>query len=514
MKELRETIRLFWSALSGPRRAAFVVVSGLVLTGLAAAVLTGREHDFVPLTPPGAAGSSGTSSVLRRLQTAGVEHRKAEDGSILVPAEDRDRLTVELLGDGLLSNGDEFFGWIFDYDLTSTEVHRGRRWSESVRRQLQTMIGSLDAVEQAMVRVTEAPTAGVVLAPPRPAKASVLLKLRDGRALKAADVSGIARLVAGAVRELRPEDVAIVDTTSRAYPVPAADSPFAQSDSRAEAEKASEERMKGRVREALGGRFTIVGFACRARLDLDPMTERGVDFTTDPPATTHERNRESRRVETTPSGTPATDIAEGVRNNRSRISDGGASGGTPVVREEDRERERTTVPSWREKQTQRIAGRDEQVTLALMLDQDEVAAGGLSIDRIREFIKTGTGIRNDADLSVVVVSMPRPAEFPVPGVWDAAAEFLGMHGERILLWMLVLAGFAVLIWTVRGALPRDVAGEIARMKAEFAERPALSAGVAAEAAEERIALIRMGVRDMVQKNPRGMMGIVKKWLKA
>jgi flagellar M-ring protein FliF len=94
-----------------------------------------------------------------------------------------------------------------------TEFDEKVTYQRALEGELERTIQTLGDVESARVHLVM-PTDSVFLDQQRGAKASVILKLRRNGGLSKDAALAISRLVSGAVDELKPEDVSIVDADS------------------------------------------------------------------------------------------------------------------------------------------------------------------------------------------------------------------------------------------------------------------------------------------------------------
>ena len=161
--------------------------------------------------------------VVTRLKSMKVPYQLDEGGrAIRVPAARVDELRLELTAQGLPSSGRIGFE-IFDRtSFGATEFVENINYRRALEGEIARTIGTISEVAGARVHIALGKDS--LFGEKRPAKASVMLKLRDQRAgLPAGTVSGISNLVAASVDGLRPEAVVIVDSLGRPLSRPEAD---------------------------------------------------------------------------------------------------------------------------------------------------------------------------------------------------------------------------------------------------------------------------------------------------
>lgn len=149
-------------------------------------------------------------SLNAKLDAAGIPHQTSVDGkSISVPADKLDAARMQSAANGGPHSGRMGFELFDKMSWGQTEFDEKVTYQRALEGELERSIGTLADVESARVHLVM-PTDSVFLDRERQAKASVILKLRRGMLPKEAALA-ISRLVAGAVDDLKPEDVSIVD---------------------------------------------------------------------------------------------------------------------------------------------------------------------------------------------------------------------------------------------------------------------------------------------------------------
>jgi flagellar M-ring protein FliF len=147
------------------------------------------------------------------LDAQGIAHEASADGkSISVPADKLDAARLQTATQGAPHSGRMGFELFDKMSWGQTEFDEKVTYQRALEGELEKTIQTLGDVESARVHLVM-PTDSVFMDHERGAKASVILKLRHSGLSKDAVVA-ISRLVSGAVDELKPEDVSIVDADS------------------------------------------------------------------------------------------------------------------------------------------------------------------------------------------------------------------------------------------------------------------------------------------------------------
>ncbi|HEX4036778.1 MAG TPA: flagellar basal-body MS-ring/collar protein FliF [Acidobacteriaceae bacterium] len=149
-------------------------------------------------------------SLTSQLDAQAIPHQTSADGkTISVPADKLDAARMQTASQGDLHSGHMGFELFDKMSWGQTEFDEKVTYQRALEGELERSIETLADVESARVHLVM-PTDSVFLDQQRAAKASVVLKLRRGVLSKDA-VLAISNLVAGAVDELKPQDVSIVD---------------------------------------------------------------------------------------------------------------------------------------------------------------------------------------------------------------------------------------------------------------------------------------------------------------
>lgn len=154
-------------------------------------------------------------AVIQRLEQANTPYELSDGGAtLLVPDTAVDRLRLDFAAEGLPNTGRIGFE-IFDRTtFGTTERVEEINFRRALEGELARTIATISDVASARVHISPAKDR-LFTESVEPAKASVVLKLKNSRPLAPATAAGIAGLVASAVESLRPEAVVIVDTFGR-----------------------------------------------------------------------------------------------------------------------------------------------------------------------------------------------------------------------------------------------------------------------------------------------------------
>jgi len=206
-----ERAKLFWAGLRPQQRVYFGL--GLAIT-VAAVVFFAKmiaTPNYKPLTTGLEAADAQT--IASQLAAKKIPYLVSPDGtSISVPADQIDAARLEVASHDSPHSGRIGFEIFDKVSWGQTEFDEKVNYQRALEGELERTIQTMSSVKSARVHLVMA-TDSVFMDRERGAKASVTLRLRRG-SLSREDISAISRLVAGAVDELKPSDVVIVDADS------------------------------------------------------------------------------------------------------------------------------------------------------------------------------------------------------------------------------------------------------------------------------------------------------------
>jgi len=203
-----EQLRGMVSDLSTKQK--LVLVGGAVLTigTLLFFVRTLSKPDLKPLYTN--MEPADAQSLAQRLTEKRIVYELTADGrTISVPAEKLDAARLELASEGMPHSGRLGFELFDKMNWGETEFDEKVNYQRALEGELERTIQKLRNVESVRVHLVM-PTDSLFVDRARGAKASVILNLRYGRITPDMQLA-IARLVSGAVDQLAPENVTIID---------------------------------------------------------------------------------------------------------------------------------------------------------------------------------------------------------------------------------------------------------------------------------------------------------------
>ena len=210
-KNILQQMQQLWARLKPRQR---LVVGGgtlLTLVALAALVKVFGAPEYKPLMT--GLEPEDAQAISAQLAAKKIAFQLTPDGKGLnVAADQLDAARMEIASEGAPHSGRMGFELFDKSSWGQTEFDEKVNYQRALEGELERTIQTLSGVKSARVHLV-LPTASVFLDRERGAKASVTLRMKHG-SLTADQLSAISRLVSGAVDDLAPKDVVIIDADS------------------------------------------------------------------------------------------------------------------------------------------------------------------------------------------------------------------------------------------------------------------------------------------------------------
>ena len=205
-----DQLKRIFESLTWKQILSILIVAGAVTAALASFSRWNRERDFRPLYSE--LSPEDAAAVLAKVREGGSDFRLSDNGTaVLVPSGKVAELRLQLAAAGVPKSGRMGFELFDKTNFGASDFAEQVNYHRALEGELERSVMSLAEVEQARVHITLAKDS-VFLDSRQPAKASVLVKLRNGAQLSSQNVAAICQLTASAVEGLGPEAVSVVDT--------------------------------------------------------------------------------------------------------------------------------------------------------------------------------------------------------------------------------------------------------------------------------------------------------------
>ena len=202
-----------WSRLKFGQRAGIVLAAGGTIALIAAIAVYGSQPEygvlFSDLKPADA------QTIVEKLKAANVQYKLTNNGAaVSVPSDRVSELRLQMASSGALTGGHVGFD-IFDRaSFGATEFTQQVNYQRAIEGEMAKTVEAMDEVESARVHITQ-PKESIYADKAERAKASVMIRMRQGRVLSRERTEAVVSLVASAVEGLDPSDVSVMDTQGR-----------------------------------------------------------------------------------------------------------------------------------------------------------------------------------------------------------------------------------------------------------------------------------------------------------
>jgi flagellar M-ring protein FliF len=468
-----------------PRQIRLAAGVGVVLACLGAVLWYATRTDwrtlYAGMQPDDARETAA------QLTAAGIPYDVSPDGGALrVPAEwvDKARLTTTTKGGP--KSGRMGFELFDKPNWVGSEFDEKVNYQRALEGELEHTIDTLDSVQSSRVHLVM-PHDSLFREEQRDAKASVVLTLRR-RTLSDEEADGIRNLVASAVDDLHPENVALVDAGGRQLGHKSADA----------IAEAHEQELADRIVNTLEPVAGAGNVRASVNVDYDTSSADEVDETYDPNGTVSLSMQRSEQTSSQPqvSGIPGT--ASNAPNVQPPLYPS-QSGPMQNVKQESA----TYGASKKVRHTVQNPGKVRRITAAILINDRSAGSGKQAewqartpqeMKHLTELAQAAVGFDPSRGDQVSVEDLPFEDNSGAPqaGLGERVLQMASASQPLLKYGTMLLALMAVLLFVVRPAM-RMVAVSGGALHA--GGPPALPSGEAApEATPEQISIEHQKLR--------------------
>lgn len=211
------------------------------------------------------------ASVIEKLKAERVPYKLEDNGGkITVPEQYVYETRLSLAKEGIPTGGGAGLELFDKSSFGMTEFMQNINYQRALQGELARTISSIKEVAEARVHLT-LPKDRLFISDEEDAKASVVLRLRNGENLGREEVKAIAALVSGAVKGLKKENVQIVDTSGRLLSEFLTDDaePLMLTQTQLEYQRKVEKDLENKVNEILGRTLGQGSAVAKVTADID-----------------------------------------------------------------------------------------------------------------------------------------------------------------------------------------------------------------------------------------------------
>lgn len=491
LKRALENIGRMWANLTATQR---VIIGGAAALMIVALVFGSIGTTQAWVRVAGAEADQG--AILKKLRERNQKH-EVRGTDIYVPKEDADRIVLELAGEGAVSDN-AVWKFLEQSDIFATRWDKEKRYQIALQTRLEGMIRGIESVKNAGVVINPGSTNHQLgFAGPK-ASASVRVDLKDGLSLTRKNVQAIAGLVARAVSGVEEDQVHIMDGKGNAYRAAKANGNISYIDSIRDHEKAIEEDIRNRIKDArdFWGASVVVRIQAKTvTSETDDVRHgRAVPFKT----------REGS-VRKGPTGIPVPRIK----------GEGGAEfPADPPTREQETTTDEESVVDRKHTKEFNPAGDILHVTVGVLIPVEEavLAEKERQLPKLRDFVLKAAGPQaRMEDISVQLIPTKAPA--PIAAAEDSAKAlaWIWSHWPKVVLGLITIFAVWVLFRVIQRSTAQDTVEELQALTTALTETQEGPAGIVAPA-ESDLARLRQEIQEMVGRNPQNVAASLKSFM--
>jgi flagellar M-ring protein FliF len=543
MARLRALASSFSTAQLVSLALAFVLVVGIV-AGSARWVSTPTYALlFSDMDPETASG------IVARLKTMKVDYQLDDGGrSLRVPIDKVDELRLEMTSQGMPGSGRVGFELFDQTAFGATEFLEQVNYRRALEGEIARTISTLSEVSSARVHIAMGKDS--LFGESRPAKASVVLKLRGQRTLPASTAQGIGNLVAASVEGLRPDAVVIIDSYGRPLSRPTPDDTVLAGARQFEKQQHLEHEMAARVVALLEPVVGTERVRVNVALRLNPSTVEQTEERFDPATVVRSRQV---TADTSSSNTvgglagargnmppPAPDPKNPTPPEPPQLLAGGV-GASRTAETTNYEVSRTMVV------TQKPPGDIARVSVAVIVDDEHVvnrgengqvavtrrARTGEELQKIHGLVAAAVGLETDRGDQITVqnISFEEPVveEAPALTTLEQVQQYGPQIWEGVRILLVAIIGLVALLLFVRPLMQsvgsRALAPPVSGVMLPNGEGPLhtvaeleqqieaqLAASAAQKADSRRLPVLARHVSAMSAKEPENVAKLLRGWI--
>lgn len=215
IQHIRNQLNEYWQGLDKKKKIKLIAIGVIAILSIAilSLVLTRTKYEVLYQD----LSLKDTAEITKKLDELGIKWKtpKGNATTILVPAELKNKIQIELASYGLPKEGYTFQDAFDDSSWTMTDYDKRERMKLALQNELSSTISEIDGIEKATVYINEQEETGFVLdGSPRETTASVFIERDSNKNLTKDTVEAIQNLVAGSLN-MTPENVQVIDSEGR-----------------------------------------------------------------------------------------------------------------------------------------------------------------------------------------------------------------------------------------------------------------------------------------------------------
>jgi flagellar M-ring protein FliF len=447
-----------WGKLKPSQRLA-VIGAALATLGLVIALIYfGTQPEFGVLFSD--LKPADAQTIVEKLKAGNVPYRLSNGGTtISVPAERIPELRLQMAAAGAISGGHVGFDLFDKTSFGTTDFSQQVNYQRALEGELARTLEGMDEVESARVHITR-PRESLFTEKAERAKASAILRTRQGRELQRERVDAVISLIASAVEGLDPSDISVMDTRGRLLSSPgriqgagSANAFNLHLEARRKLESETAARIVSLLEPITGPGHVRADVA--AEIDLSQIETTEEKF--DPKSQVIRSQQTSQEFRST--AAPGLGGVVGARANDPQTQTPPAQA-SPSPTPAGDFRTAATTNYEIDKTLRRIingVGKVTRLSVSVVVDQKQVQGGAATprtpeeLKKIQELVAAAVGIEAARGDQIVVQSIPFDQQAASAGPLSWLERYRDLIRTAVKYFALTLAALLIILFVVRPA---------------------------------------------------------------
>ena len=218
MSKLIVQIKEIWQRLKLVQRVTIIGAAVATLALIIVLIIYGTQAEYGVLFSD--LKTTDAQTIIEKLKTANVPYKLSGGGTVIsVPTERVTELRLQMAAAGVLSGGHVGFDIFDQSNFGATDFAQRVNYQRALEGELARTLEGMDEVETARVHITPS-RESIFTEKAQPAKASVVMRVRQNRELSRERTEAVINLIASAVEGLDPKDISVMDTRGRVLTAP------------------------------------------------------------------------------------------------------------------------------------------------------------------------------------------------------------------------------------------------------------------------------------------------------
>lgn len=514
IERIRRQVTDFIMGLSTRMKILLAAGSAALVITLAVLVFMFTRVEYVPLAQN--VTLEQASKITAKLDELSIKWKDEKNTSqIFVEKSQLSKARMSLAVEGLMAEKD--FNWTDVFatnSLTLTSEEKNKMYLIAQASTLSSSLESINGIENAIVNLYIPNDSNYLITDGVESKASVILKLEDGKKLTEKQVNGIVMVLVNSVKGLTPERVSIVDNDGNELNKSGQDTEDFAMATQYEMKTTVEDRLNTRLHEMLATLYgkKNVKVMTSVKLDFDAMTTVSKVFSAPVEGETTGMLRSVTELTedvvngSTASGAPGTDTNTETTNYNESVQN---TANTIKNASKTLNYELNEINT----QVTKAKGQLSEVTVGIIVNTDALVDNVLTEQHKTELtslINSSVGLETK---NVSVTAM----KFADPNADMAVVSNLDKTASSVPVWVFALIAVAIAVAVAAFVIVRNNRKKAAQAAADEAARAAAFAQEQKELEEIQLELEdksspKYQIEKFIETNPEAVAQLLRNWL--